>query len=110
MGFSKDGMMVGSSAMVGWISKDGKANIKQYFLRGKSASDVIVNMGQLQSTDVAPVVVFNGATIYLAFQLKIASPLTQQQLIFASGSSTPNQYVLTMHEAKTTVLFDFSSG
>lgn len=110
MGFSKDGMMVGSSAMVGWISKDGKADIKQYFLRGKSASNVIVNQGQLQPTDVTPVVVLNGATIYLAFQLKTASPLTQQQLIFASGSSTPNQYVLTMHEYRTTVLFDFSTG
>lgn len=110
MGFSKDGMMVGSSAMVGWISKDGKADIKQYFLRGKSASNVIANQGQLQPTDVTPVVVLNGATIYLAFQLKTASPLTQQQLIFASGSSTPNQYVLTMHEYRTTVLFDFSTG
>ncbi|PKU85914.1 hypothetical protein MA16_Dca001745 [Dendrobium catenatum] len=48
MGFSNDGLMVGSSAMVGWIGRAGKAHIRQFYLRGQSSSQVIVNEGRLE--------------------------------------------------------------
>ncbi|XP_077249619.1 cytochrome b561/ferric reductase transmembrane with DOMON related domain-containing protein [Tasmannia lanceolata] len=110
IGFSKDGMMVGSSAMVGWINRVGKARIKQYYLRGQTPSEVIVNGGELQTTNISPVVVLYGATLYLAFQLKFPAPLTQQPLIFAFGTATPSHSHLTKHEDETTVQFDFSAG
>ncbi|XP_058100423.1 cytochrome b561 and DOMON domain-containing protein At3g61750-like [Magnolia sinica] len=110
LGFSRDGMMVGSSAMVGWIGKESRAHIRQYFLRGQSSSEVRVNEGQLLGTDVSPAVVLNGATIYLAFQLKFLAPITQQSLLFAFGAATPHHYRLKEHEDKTSVFFDFSAG
>ncbi|XP_039117445.1 cytochrome b561 and DOMON domain-containing protein At3g61750 [Dioscorea cayenensis subsp. rotundata] len=110
MGFSKDGMMVGSSAMVGWIGKTGRAHIRRYYLRGQSSSQVIVNEGQLQTTDVSPMVILYGANIYLAFQLKFSAPLSQQELLFAVGSRIPVNYRLTEHDDKTSVSFDFAAG
>lgn len=110
MGFSNDGMMIGSSAMVGWIGRGGRAHIKRYYLRGQSSSEVIVNEGQLLATDVAPAVVLYGVNIYLAFQLKFLTPLTQQELLFAFSTTTPNNYRLTEHDDKISISFDLSGG
>lgn len=110
IGFSNDGMMVGSSAMVGFLGKGGRVHIKQYYLRGQISSEVIVNEGQLLTTDVAPGVVIYGVNIYLAFQLKFSAAVTQQELLFAFSSATPNNYRLTEHDDKTSVSFDFSAG
>ncbi|CAL9187195.1 unnamed protein product, partial [Musa hybrid cultivar] len=110
MGFSMDGRMVGSSAMVGWIGKTGIPHIKQYYLRGQSASDVVVDQGQLLSTAVAPRVVVHRAKIYLAFQLKFTAPLAQQHLLFAIGTSIPVHNHLKKHADKTSISFDFSTG
>jgi len=49
--------MTGSSAMVGWIGKTGRPHIKQFYFRGRSSSEVVVNEGKLSSTNVEPVVV-----------------------------------------------------
>ncbi|ERN14123.1 hypothetical protein AMTRI_Chr01g134060 [Amborella trichopoda] len=110
IGFSKDGRMVGSSAMVGWIRKGGKAAIKQYYLGGQDPSEVVVNQGELTLSDITPSVLLRGATIYLAFQLKLTSPIKKRALIFALGSRNPVHEKLTMHEDETTVAFDFSMG
>lgn len=110
MGFSMDGRMVGSSAMVGWMGKTGIPHIKQYYLRGQSASDVVVDQGQLLSTAVAPRVVVHRAKIYLAFQLKFTAPLAQQHLLFAIGTSIPVHNHLKKHADKTSISFDFSTG
>ncbi|KAG0486530.1 hypothetical protein HPP92_008625 [Vanilla planifolia] len=83
MGFSNDGMMVGSSAMVGWIGRAGKAHIRQFHLRSQSSSDVIVNEGNLLLTGVKPAVLLFGSSIYLAFQVKFLSPVAEQKLLFA---------------------------
>ncbi|ONK80366.1 uncharacterized protein A4U43_C01F16880 [Asparagus officinalis] len=108
IGFSNDGMMVGSSAMVGFIGKGGRAHIKQYYLRGQSSSEVIINEGQLTETNVKPAIILYGVNIYLAFQLKFSSPVSQQQLLFAFSTATPNNYQLTEHDDKISISFDFS--
>lgn len=110
MGFSKDGMMVGSSAMVGWIGKTGQVHIKQFDLRGQTSSQVVVDQGQLQSTGVSPVVVLYGADIFLAFQLKFSAPVTRQNLLFAIGTAIPVNNVLQKHTDKVSISFDFSAG
>ncbi|PON98016.1 Cytochrome b561 and DOMON domain-containing protein [Trema orientale] len=110
MGFSKDGMMVGSSAIVGWVTKKGQARIKQFYLQGSRKSQVIADKGELPLTGIPPSVVLHGPRIYLAFQLKFDKPLNQQPLILAFGFAYPKHLHLTEHDDKTTIRFDFSAG
>lgn len=110
MGFSKDGMMVGSSAMVGWMGKTGIPHIEQYYLGGKSNSEVKLNPGQLLTTSVRPTVVVELAKIYIAFQLQFSAPITQQKVLFALGTKIPVNKRLTIHTDETSISFDFSAG
>uniref|UniRef100_A0ACD5U706 Uncharacterized protein n=1 Tax=Avena sativa TaxID=4498 RepID=A0ACD5U706_AVESA len=110
IGFSSDGKMVGSSAMVGWIDNHGRAYIRQYYLRGQTSSGVKVDQGNLLTTDTRPAVVLYGDNIYLAFQLNFSVQLAQQHIIVASSAITPNKFHLAEHDDKATLSFDFSSG
>ncbi|PKU69443.1 cytochrome b561 and DOMON domain-containing protein At3g61750 [Dendrobium catenatum] len=110
MGFSNDGLMVGSSAMVGWIGRAGKAHIRQFYLRGQSSSQVIVNEGRLLRSGVKPAVLLYGSSIYLAFQLKFLAPVAEKKLLFAFSTETPNGFHLTKHDDKVSITFDFSAG
>ncbi|KAG2625881.1 hypothetical protein PVAP13_3KG292700 [Panicum virgatum] len=112
MGFSRDGLMIGSSAMVGWIGKKGLPHIRQFALRGKSSSKVVVDRGFLVSNDNDHdhTVVVQQAKIYLAFQLKFSYRLTHQHIIMAFGNSIPVKNKLTMHQGKTSFTFDFTTG
>ncbi|KAK6919984.1 Cytochrome b561/ferric reductase transmembrane [Dillenia turbinata] len=110
MGISKDGMMAGSSAMVGWINKVGKATILQYYLRSAAVSQVIPDKGELPLTNVPPFVVVFKSRLYMAFQLKFDYHVTQERLILAFSSKYPNHHRLTKHDDRTTILVDFSSG
>ena len=103
-------MMTGSSAMVGWIGKTGRPHIKQFYLRGRSSSEVVANEGKLSSTNVEPVVVVYRASIYLAFQLNFSAPVMKQDLLFAFGTSIPVNNRLKEHNDKTSISFDFSAG
>lgn len=44
MGFSEKGKMVGSTAIVGWVSNDGTATMKKYFLGGQSPNQVCIQI------------------------------------------------------------------
>ncbi|THU45678.1 hypothetical protein C4D60_Mb02t20510 [Musa balbisiana] len=123
IGFSSDGMMTGASAMVGWIDIGGRANIRQFFffflflandkqfyLRGQTSSEVMVDEGQLLETRVAPAVILYGNNIYLAFQLNVSAPMAQQLLLFALSTATPVEFYLMEHDDKASVSFDFSVG
>ncbi|CAH2063181.1 unnamed protein product [Thlaspi arvense] len=111
MGFSKDGKMVGSSAMVGWISKKGHAKIKQYYLQGTERDQVVPDQGELQLQKIPPVVALHGAMIYLAFQVKFAVKIPRRAVILASGTAYPSKLGrLTKHDDKTTLIVDFSKG
>lgn len=110
IGFSRDGMMVGSSAMVGWVNKKGHARIHQYYLQGRKQSEVIQDKGELPLTNVPSSVVLHGATIYLAFQLKFSAMVSQQPILLAFGNAYPRHNHLSAHSDKTAVVFDFSAG
>ena len=110
IGFSNDGKMVGSSAMIGWIDNHGRAYIKQYYLRGQTSSGVKVDQGNLLTTDISPAVVLYGDNIYLAFQVNFSVQLARQTIILASSAITPNKFHLAEHDDKTALSFDFSSG
>ncbi|XAR53959.1 hypothetical protein NMG60_11028913 [Bertholletia excelsa] len=112
MAFSRNGMMLNSSAMVGWISKEGEANIKKYYLQGKEPEKVEPSKGHLPLTNVPPFVTIRGAVLYMAFQLKFSDRLTRQPILFAFGSRYPTKHHhhLHKHDDKTSVLLDFSSS
>ncbi|KAJ3694513.1 hypothetical protein LUZ60_009993 [Juncus effusus] len=110
IGFSPDGLMVGSSAMIGWIDSTGKAYIKQYYLKGTAQSEVIVNKGKLMETKVSPRVVLYGVNIYLAFQVKFFESVKDQSVLFAYSTEAPNGFRLSEHEDKISLSFDFSSS
>lgn len=110
MGFSKDGRMVGSTAMVGWFNRKGQARIKESCLQGTRPSQDIEEAGELDLTKVPPAVVIHGAMIYSVFQAKFENPLTSQPIILPFGARNPNHYRLSSHDDKTTILFDFTAG
>lgn len=110
MGFSKDGMMVGSSAMVGWLNRKGHAKIKQYYLQGSKEAQVIPDKGEMPLTGIPATVGLHGPSIYLAYQLKFQTHLSRQPIILAFGSEYPKHSRLSVHDDKTTVMFDFSAG
>ena len=110
IGFSKNGMMEGSSAMVGWMSKHGHAKVKQFYLQGRKRSQVIIDKGELPLNNVSTAVAINGAEIHLAFQLQTTTPLKKQPILLAFGSRTPQNHQLSKHDDKTALEFDFSSG
>lgn len=76
--------------MVGWISRAGHARIKEYPVKGYTRADVKPDKGDLNFTCVPPVVVLDGANIYLAFQLKFEAPgVGRQPTLLAYGSRYP---------------------
>ncbi|KAI9110021.1 hypothetical protein K1719_019062 [Acacia pycnantha] len=110
IGFSRDSMMVGSSAMVGWINKHGHAKIKQFYLQGKKASEVIADKGEIPLNNMPAAVATSGAEIYLAFQMQPRTPFGKQPILLAYGNKTPKNHHLSKHVDKTAIVFDFSSG
>ncbi|CAN4108419.1 unnamed protein product [Withania somnifera] len=110
MGFSPDGMMINSSCMAGWVTPAGHGKIKQYYVEGFTPSKIIPDKGELPLTSVPPLIYLQGATVYLAFQLKYPTPLKTQAVLLAFSSKYPHQHHLTAHEDKTTIKFDSSSG
>jgi hypothetical protein len=110
MAFSSNGLMVGSSAMVGWMGKTGVAHIKQFALQGKTASQVVVDKGSLVSNDRDHTVLVQQAKIYLAFQLRFTEPLKRQNILLAFGSAIPVNNRLSEHQDKTSITFDFTTG
>ncbi|OIT07408.1 PREDICTED: cytochrome b561 and DOMON domain-containing protein At3g61750-like isoform X2 [Nicotiana attenuata] len=110
MGFSPDGMMINSSCMVGWVTPAGHGKIKQYYVEGFTPSKIIPDKGELPLTSVPPIIYVQGATAYLAFQLKYPTPLKTQPILLAFSTKSPQHHHLTVHEDKTTIQFDFSSG
>ncbi|XP_047337945.1 cytochrome b561 and DOMON domain-containing protein At3g61750-like [Impatiens glandulifera] len=113
MGFSSNGKMLNSSAMVGWINKEGIAHIKQYHLKGFRQREVIPDKGNLPLSDNVPTVVaLRGATLYMGFQLKFNSTLSRQYILLAFGSRYPTakHKHLYHHDDKTAIIFDFASG
>ncbi|KAL8028095.1 hypothetical protein ABFS82_14G134800 [Erythranthe guttata] len=110
IGFSKTGKMINSSCIVGWMNLEGQGRIKQYHIKGFTPSEIKPDQGELPLTNSPPFVAVNGATIYLAFQLQFNKTLNNQPILLAFSTKTPHHHRLTVHDDKTTLNFDFSSG
>ncbi|GJN15169.1 hypothetical protein PR202_gb02062 [Eleusine coracana subsp. coracana] len=102
MGFSRDGLMIGSSAMVGWMGKKGLPHIRQFSLRGKTSSKVVVDRGFLVSNDHDHTVVVQQAKIYPRLPAQVSST--------ASPAHHPGVWRRSKHQDKTSFTFDFTTG
>lgn len=110
---SKDGMMVGSSAVVGWMNRDGRSGtVKQYYLKGRTRNDEsIPDKGELKFTNVTPTIVVKDQIIYLGFQLQFPSRLDRQPFLFAAGYGKPGaNNILPTHKYRRALLVDFPKG
>ncbi|XP_059305087.1 cytochrome b561 and DOMON domain-containing protein At3g07570-like [Lycium ferocissimum] len=112
MGFSRDGKMVGSSAIVGWVSNDGSATMKRYFLGGQSPSEVMPDQGNLELVNMTSSVVAENSRIYMAFQLNTEMP--SNRLIYSLGPTgrlpSSVNYQLSEHRQHTSTFLDYNSG
>ncbi|CBI38284.3 unnamed protein product, partial [Vitis vinifera] len=110
IGFSSDGSMVGSSAIVGWVGSNG--GIKQYYLGGTQSSSVEPNKGSLQVLGNTSAALSQSQRIYMAFQLDTTQP--QSKLLYAVGPqgqfpSSP-EFRLSQHEYKISTRIDYLTG
>lgn len=113
VGFSSDGSMVGSSAIVGWVSAtDGVAVVKQYYLGGRVPSQVVPDQGSLQvnSSNIAS----QSSRLYMAFQLIVNNSQPSSRLLYAIGrpGSLPSSqtYTLTEHLDKVSTTLNYVTG
>ncbi|XP_043706717.1 cytochrome b561 and DOMON domain-containing protein At3g07570 [Telopea speciosissima] len=112
MGFSTDGNMVGSSAMVGWASADGGGEIKQYYLRGTTPTQVISDQGNLPLLNNSAAIVYQSPRIYLAFQLNTNEP-PSSKLIYSVGPTNwlpKSDFLLKQHRNHISISWNYVSG
>jgi hypothetical protein len=110
VGFSGKGLMVGSSAVVGW-APHGKGTVKQYLLGGKSQDEVSPNKGLLKLAKNKAVVVSHNDRLYLAFQISTDYP--QPHLIYAVGPENDlpdSDGLLPVHRNMYSHAFNYTSG
>ncbi|KAL3517912.1 hypothetical protein ACH5RR_020501 [Cinchona calisaya] len=111
MGFSPDGNMVGSSAIVGWVgSSNGVPVMKTYFLGGQTPNQVLPDQGNLQLGNSS--IVFLNSRIYMAFQL-VNTAMPGNRLIYSVGPqnqipSVPN-FLLTQHSYYVSTVMNYAT-
>ncbi|KAJ4967739.1 hypothetical protein NE237_014440 [Protea cynaroides] len=112
IGFSPDGSMEGSSAMVGWTSMDGGGGmVKQYYLGGTTPTQVIPNQGKLVVVHNSSTIVYRSPSMYMAFQLNITDP--GSHLIYSVGPRNwlpASDFRLTEHRNKISTSWNYVSG
>ncbi|CAL5424770.1 unnamed protein product [Camellia sinensis] len=112
IGFSPNGQMVGSSAIVGWMGTDGLAQIKHYYLGGQTPSQVVPDQGNLAIVGNSSSIVAGSSRIYIAFQLATATP--DSRLVYSIGPtgifpSSPG-YRLTEHSNSVSTFLNYATG
>ncbi|XP_056844481.1 cytochrome b561 and DOMON domain-containing protein At3g07570-like [Raphanus sativus] len=113
IGFSANGRMVGSSAIVGWITSDGESgDAKQYLLGGMSPSDVIPDQGELKILNGSLMIESVSSRLYMSFQLMAELP--RENLLYAMGPadffpSSP-EFRLREHQFMTTTTINYITG
>jgi hypothetical protein len=115
MGWSPTGYMVGASAMVGYMSIDGNGIIHQYYLAGRTSSEVIRDAGNLTLVPGSQLVVMQNQTIYMGFQIYLdSSSASSSNLIYAYAhqGQTPdeNGYIALVHQGSFQMELDFTTG
>ncbi|KAI4356243.1 hypothetical protein L6164_000278 [Bauhinia variegata] len=113
IGFSPGGGMVGSSAIVGWVSSNGGGGgMKQYYLGGTTPNQVVPDRGNLQILTNSTLITSQSSRLYMAFQLQANQP--QARLIYAVGPvgifpSVPS-FALAQHRDKASTSLNYATG
>eukprot|EP00250_Pteridium_aquilinum_P008314 c17844_g1_i1 orf=142-1308(+) len=116
MGFSPTGAMIGSSALVGYMSFEGGDGVfNQYYLAGKTSNKVFVRQGNLTVVPKSGVVTLQNQTMYMAFQLDInelSAASSKVIYAYAFNGITPNSsgYIAGPHQATFGMSLDFTTG
>lgn len=116
MGFSPTGNMIGSSALVGYMSPQGGDGVfNQYYLAGKKSDEVFARQGNLTVVPKSGVVTLQNLTMYMAFQLDMDYlSVTSSKVIYAYAFTriTPNSsgYIEGPHRATSEMSVDFTTG
>ncbi|GAV68406.1 Cytochrom_B561 domain-containing protein/DOMON domain-containing protein [Cephalotus follicularis] len=112
IGFSTNGLMVGSSAIVGWISSDGTGTVNQYYLGGQTPSQVLLDQGNLQISGNSSSILSQSSRLYLAFQLIIDQP--PSHLLYAVGPTgvlpSAPAYLLSEHRDEVSTTINYVAG
>ncbi|KAJ4790479.1 Cytochrome b561 and DOMON domain-containing protein [Rhynchospora pubera] len=111
IGFSHDGDMEESSAMVGWFDNSSKGVIKQYYLGDMESSACPPDQGNLTLVKNSTLIAMHSSTIYLAFEVITDQPTPY--LIYAvghPGDLPSSNYYLDEHHDRATAKFDANSG
>ncbi|MQM14285.1 hypothetical protein Taro_047215 [Colocasia esculenta] len=110
IGFSNNGKMVGSSAIVGWLTNAGAGVAKQYYLGGKNPGQCPPDQGFLQLAQ-APIIMLQSWRLYLGFQLNTTQP--PSQLIYALGPQYQvpgSDNYLFQHQDRVSTSIDYVTG
>ncbi|OAY78959.1 Cytochrome b561 and DOMON domain-containing protein [Ananas comosus] len=110
IGFSSNGMMVGSSAMAGWVSGGGSGTVKQYYLGGTSSRSCPPDQGSLKLVQGMSLIVSQNSRLFLSFQLT-GQPF--QKVIYAvgpSGSLPSSSGYLPQHRTMASGTINLSGG
>ncbi|EPS57719.1 hypothetical protein M569_17098, partial [Genlisea aurea] len=114
IGFSPDGNMVGSDAVVGWVGSDGIGNVKAYYLGGQAPSSVTLLQSTNQGFQVGNSSVGSDSQgLHVAFQITAAGT-PSKNVIYAVGTtgtlpSGPN-YQLSQHLDRINTVLNYSTG
>ncbi|KAF9615525.1 hypothetical protein IFM89_024152 [Coptis chinensis] len=111
IGFSTNGRMVGSSAIVGWIPGDGMGVVKQYYLGATNPSQVVPDQGSLQLVNNSTAIIMESSRLYMSFQLNTTQP--ESRLLYAVGQTNiipTSNNVLTQHQDKVSTRLNYASG
>lgn len=105
--------MVGSSAIVGWISSNGASGgMKQYYLSGYGPNQVVPNRGNLPIINNSTLITSQSSRLYMAFQLQTNHPLSR--LIYAIGPNgvfpTVPSFALMQHQDKVSITINYATG
>ncbi|VVA96834.1 unnamed protein product [Arabis nemorensis] len=111
IGFSINGRMVDSSAIVGWINS-GKGDVKQYLLAGKSPDKVILDQEDIKIVNGSLKIQSVSSRLYMSFQL--TAELPRERLLYAMGPagffpSSP-EFRLMVHQFVTTSTIKYITG
>lgn len=111
IGFSTDGAMVGSSAVVGWIPSGGTGVVKQYHLGGTSPNLVVPDQGDLQLVNGSTAIISQSSRSYLAFQLETTQP--RSQLLYSIGPADwfpTSTNALIQHRLMVSTSINYATG
>ncbi|XP_020207534.1 cytochrome b561 and DOMON domain-containing protein At3g07570 [Cajanus cajan] len=113
MGFSPNGAMIGSSAIVGWISTSGAGGgMKQYYLTGLAPSQVVPDRGNLKVLINSTFITSQSSRLYMAFQLQTNQPLSRILYAFGPNGIFPSapSFALTQHQDKVSTTLNYATG